>query len=136
MTKKRTFLRSTTTIFIVIYAIISMTSAGISCHRSTKTGFEINKKLAIYMFLLLGLIFLATGITMICQTRSHFKAFYQEYRCYIWFATIFLTVPLWLRCFVIQQRNHDTKFTRYNTNHYPLANNIVIIFTTLVPIVS
>ena len=90
-----------------------MTAAGMSCHRETNFGNEVNAEIAFYMFLLLGLIFLFTGITMVFQTRKHFRAFYKEYNCYIWFATIFLAVPLWCRVLFIHLRHHDSKWTRW-----------------------
>ena len=40
------------------------------------------------------------------------------------------------RVLVIHMLNNDTKFKKWDENHYAIADNLIIIFTTLVPIVS
>ena len=60
-------------------------------------GYKFNAWLDMVMFSILGLIFLLTGVRMICKTKGHFSHFYTEYKCYLWFATIFLSIPLFFR---------------------------------------
>jgi hypothetical protein len=113
-----------------------MTIASVSCSASEEIGYTRNAWLAMIIFSLLGAIFLLTGGVMIYKTKHYFKLFYNEYKCQLWFATIFLSLPLFFRALLIglMRRNYSVKV--WFDGHYAGANNTCILLDTFLPILS
>ena len=88
---------------------MAVTAASTSCILNTNGGYTFNSNMAMVIFNSLGIIFLVTGLFMIYKTKRHFKQFYQEYKCYLWFATSFLSIPLFFRATIIllYTQNHS-----------------------------
>ena len=51
----------------------------------------------LYTFIFLGIGFFITGVLMIFSIKNNFFEFYQKVSTVLWFATILLSIPMFLR---------------------------------------
>jgi hypothetical protein len=88
------------------------------------------------LFLILGVVFFITGIIMLYNAKKYFNGFYKDFRCYLWAATIFLTVPLFSRGVYDYFEIFNATFASWTDKNYVIANNSFVLFAGYVPIVT
>ncbi len=99
-------------------------------------GVPLLSKLFTWLFNILGLVFLATGIAMILTIQAHYPSFYLEYGRLLWIATILLTLPLFVRGInSFFYGKHYCYFTWYNDN-FALVNSLYVTFSSILPVVT
>ena len=80
----------------ILYSVATMYLTAHPCF-SDKSVIEYSRGSATIMFLILGIGFLVTGVTMLFSLKEHFPNFYYSHRCFLWLACVLLTLPLFLR---------------------------------------
>lgn len=148
--KKRKALNIVTLIFLGIYACSTIGVSSIACHRGTYidlngevqadlSGYFYNAFVAVGIFTILGIILLVTGICMIFTLRRHFKRFYKDFKCYLLAATIFLSVPLFIRGvwdFLTFDSKLKINFGEWAENNYTVSNDVFNTVASFMPIVA
>lgn len=88
----------------------------------------------VFVFLSLGIGFLATGLLMIFAIKNHFTEFYIKVGCILWAATMLLAVPMFLRginwYLILKSDNYANAYDK----HIAESNAIYCILTTIFPV--
>ena len=88
----------------------------------------------VFVFLSLGIGFLATGLLMINAIKNHFTEFYIKVGCILWAATLLLAIPMFLRginwYLMLQSDNYAIAYD----SHIAESNAIYCILTTIFPV--
>ena len=86
------------------------------------------------MYAALGIAFLACGITMNIALKQYFPHFYENHRCFLWLATLSLSLPLLLRAVINLAYKESESFKTFFEEEFVIANNLFLIFSTYLPI--
>lgn len=76
---------------------------------------------------------------MIFTLRRHFKRFYKDFKCYLFAATIFLSVPLFIRGiwdFLTFDSKLKINFGEWAENNYTVSNDVFNTVASFMPIVA
>ena len=88
------------------------------------------------MFTCLGIAFLICGIIMNLALRKYFPHFYESHRCFLWLATISLSIPLLFRAVNNLLLKTSRGYDEFNKKEFVLASNAYLIFSTYLPILT
>ena len=83
---------------ILTYSVIFVVKTAQSCKTNNwLNGVPVLSDLFTWLFSILGVTFLISGLLMIYNIKRFYPTFYEEYGKLIWIATICLTLPLFVR---------------------------------------
>ena len=124
----------------VSYTLTSLFLCSTPCWSDDSTHYEkFLRDLITLMYTFLGVGFFIAGVTMNLSLRKSFPSFYQSFRCFLWTACIFLTIPLFFRAMINFATNMSDDFnTWYETSDEGFLFNITyyLILSTYIPIIT
>lgn len=127
----------TTFVLVLLLNVLFWTQTTINCvtnGRSESLGFI--SDMFTYMFSLLGILFMVTGIVMAVSLKKHYPEFYNEYGCLIWAATLCLALPLFMRGLNSYLYNTQKKYFHFYGNHFAFMNSTYVVMSSILPVVA
>jgi len=122
---------------IFAYTVIFFVKTSESCSSNNwLNGVPVLSHLFTWLFSLLGVTFLVTGLLMIFNIKRFYPAFYKEYGCLIWIATICLTVPLFVRGLNSHLYGNQAKYWTWYGNHFAAVNTMYVLLSSILPVVT
>ena len=90
------------------------------------------------IFSILAVLFIVTGIILISKLKSHFPAFYKEFRCIMITASCLLTIPLTFRAIFdgIKLYPGFYDWVNFSYQRNAIYNFFFFLLTTYLPIVG
>ena len=128
------------TVFAVLYSIATVTFFVWPCASfSTLNNFEFASQLTTSLvFCILGIAFYITSITMNSSLKKYFPHFYNSFKCFLWAACVFLTIPLFLRAIIDMLKTTSTEFSKWynDLDNFAWTNTCYLVVSTYIPIVT
>jgi hypothetical protein len=126
-----------TLLLIFIYAVIFIVKTSQGCASNNfSDGVPLMSKLFTWLFNILGVVFLGTGMIMIFTVKSHFPTFFEEFGRLLWIATLLLTLPLFIRGINSYYFGKNGGYKTWYLNNYALVNSFYVTFSTILPILT
>ena len=100
---------------------------------------KLARDLVTLMYTLLGVGFFIAGLTMNLSLKRSFPSFYQSFRCSLWTACIFLTIPLFFRAIINFAQNISDDFKNWyqlSTAGFLFNITFYLILSTYIPIIT
>jgi len=90
------------------------------------------------VYSILSIVFLVSGYAMIGNLQTYYPKFYEEYKKYLWGATLFLAIPLLIRVIFDLAAKNETwgDIITGSENSMAIYNLSFFTLTTYLPIVS
>ncbi len=129
------FVHIVTLSLVLILNVLFWTQTTMRCVGNQPSRFSLSD-LFTYLFTLLGIVFIITGITMALALKKYYTDFYKEYGCLIWVATLCLAVPLFMRGLNSYLYGKEQDYYKYYLDHFALMNSTYIFFSSIIPIVA
>ena len=123
----------------IIYSIITTYFFVRPCFPTNPWKFHEYSRVAVTcMFSLLGIAFFYTGVTMNLSLKQYFPRFYYNFRCFLWSACFFLTLPLFLRALINLAEHLSEKFYEWfnGPEDMMITWSLYLILTTYIPVIT
>ena len=131
------FLNLVTFSLILAYLVIFIVKTVESCRSNNwLNGVPILSDLFTWLFSILGVIFLITGLLMIFSIKRFYPAFYEDYGKLIWIATICLTLPLFVRGLNSNLYGKQKRYWEWYGNHFAAVNTMYVLLSSILPVVT
>ena len=129
------FVHIITLSLMLILNVLFWTQTTMRCIGNSRSLFSLSD-LFTYLFTLLGIVFIITGIMMALAIRKYYTDFYKEYGCLIWVATLCLAVPLFMRGLNLYLYSKQQDYWTYYGEHFALMNSTYIFFSSIIPVLA
>ena len=137
MTQRQKILNILTIACVSAYSIVSVYFLARRCISEDDSYLKsVTEFGVIFMFACLGIAFLICGVTMNIALKKYFPLFYGSHKCFLWLATISLSVPLFSRAVIDLAYNESKQFEDFYAKEFIVANNLFLIVSTYIPIMT